>query len=378
VPFRTVYIHALVRDERGQKMSKAKGNIIDPLALIERYGTDALRFTLTALAAQGRDIRLAESRVEGYRNFVTKLWNAARFAEMNGCALTPGFDPGACRLALNRWIVGALAETGARVAVALDEYKFNEASGALYQFTWGTFCDWYLEFAKPVLVGGDAAAESETRAATAWVLGEIVHLLHPIAPFVTEELWRHLSAGQGGLLVAAPWPRYAPDVIDRPAMAEMEGVVSLISAVRTARSEMNVPAAAELVAYLNLDGAGMARARRHDEQMRRLARLKEMRPVPEKSADIGKMLQVVVDGGTVFLDLAGTVDLEKERARLAKEAAGIEGELEKIARKLENPQFTAKAKPEVVEEQRERQAEMQTALGRVRAAMDRIRKSSGA
>jgi valyl-tRNA synthetase len=372
VPFRTVYIHALVLDERGQKMSKAKGNIIDPLVLIEKYGTDALRFTLAALAAQGRDIKLAESRVEGNRNFVTKLWNAARFAEGKGCALVPGFDPAGCRLTLNRWIVGALAETGARVAAALAGYRFNEAAGALYQFTWGTFCDWYVELVKPVFDGGGAAAQSETRATTAWVLGEIVHLLHPIAPFVTEELWRHLSAGKGGLLVAAPWPNYAPGLTDAEAMAEMEGVVALISAIRTARSEMNVPAAAELVAYLNLDRAAAEHARRHDEQIRRLARLKQMAPMPEKSGDSGQMLQVVVEGGTIFLDLAGTVDLEKERARLAKEAAGIEVELEKIARKLANPQFIAKAKPEVVEEQRERQAEMEASLARVRAAMDRI------
>jgi valyl-tRNA synthetase len=372
VPFRTVYIHALVRDEHGHKMSKAKGNIIDPLALIEKYGTDALRFTLTALAAQGRDIKLAESRVEGYRNFITKLWNAARFAEMNGCALVPGYDPAAARLTLNRWIVGALAETGAAVARALDEYKFNEAAGALYQFTWGTFCDWYLEFAKPTFSGGEPAAQAEVRATTAWVLGELVHLLHPIAPFVTEELWQHVTAGKAGALVTRRWPSYAPALIDRAAIAEMEGVVALISSIRGARSEMNVPAAAQLVAYLNLDRAVAERALRHEEQIRRLARLQALRPRPETTGAAGQMLQVVVDGGTVFLDLAGTVDLAKERARLAKEIAQLEGELEKIERKLANPQFIAKAKPEVVEEQRERAAEARAALARLRAATDRI------
>jgi len=177
VPFRTVYIHALVRDERGQKMSKSKGNVIDPLDLIDRYGCDALRFTLAALAAQGRDIKLAEGRVEGYRNFATKLWNAARYAEMNGCAYVRGFDPASCRLTVNRWIIGALAEAGRRAGEAIDAFKFNEAAGALYQFVWGSFCDWYIEFSKPILLGADEAAKAETRAVTAWVLGEVVHLL---------------------------------------------------------------------------------------------------------------------------------------------------------------------------------------------------------
>jgi valyl-tRNA synthetase len=374
VPFRTVYIHALVRDERGQKMSKSKGNIIDPLVLIEKYGTDALRFTLAALAAQGRDIKLAESRIAGYRNFVTKLWNAARFAEMNGCALAANLDPGACRLTVNRWIVGALVETGTRVAAAINEYKFNEAAGALYQFVWGTFCDWYLELVKPILDAGAEAAQAETRAVTAWVLGEIVHLLHPIAPFVTEELWKQLAAGKGGLLISAPWPSHPPSLIDRAAMAEMEWVVALISAVRAVRSEMNVPAAAELSAFHNIDPAGIDRVNRYNEQIRRLARLQDIKAAKaERMAGAGgKTVQVVVEGGTLFLDLAGTVDLEKERTRLAKEAAGNEVEIDKIQKKLGNEQFLAKAKPEVVDEQRERLAEAQAALSRVRAALDRI------
>jgi valyl-tRNA synthetase len=374
VPFRKVHIHALVRDADRQKMSKTKGNVIDPLVLIEKYGTDALRFTLAALAAQGRNIKLAESRVEGYRNFVTKLWNAARFAEMNGCALVRGFDPGACRLTVNRWIVGALADTAVRVAAAIDDYKFNEAAGALYQFVWGTFCDWYLELVKPILAAGADAARAETRASTAWVLGEVVHLLHPVAPFITEELWKQLTAGKGGLLISAPWPSLPPSLIDRAAMAEMEWVVALISAIRTVRSEMNVPAAAELSAFQNVDQVGIDRMNRHNEQIRRLARLQEIAPAKAEplAGAAGKTVQMVVEGGTIFLDLAGTVDLEKERARLAKEAAGNEGEIDKIQKKLGNEQFLAKAKPEVVEEQRERLAEAQAALSRVRAALDRI------
>ncbi len=377
VPFRTVYIHALVRDERGQKMSKSKGNIIDPLDLIGRYGTDALRFTLTALAAQGRDIKLAESRVEGYRNFATKLWNAARYAEMNHCTLVSGFDPSACRLTVNRWMVGALAEAGARVAAAIDEFKFNEAANALYQFIWGTFCDWYLEFTKPILTGSDETAKAETRAATAWALGEAVHLLHPIMPFITEALWRHMTAGEGGLLISARWPSYAPTLTDRAAMAEMNGVVELISTIRAVRSEMNVPAASEIAAFaVEADREARDGIARHQEAIKRLARLSAI-----EMADAGRraqllagrgVIQAVAGGVTLLLDLAGSVDLDKERARLAKEAAGIEGEIGKIARKLGNEQFLAKAKPEVVAEQRERQAEAQASLDRVRAALARL------
>jgi len=371
VPFRTVYIHALVRDERGQKMSKSKGNIIDPLDLIERYGCDSLRFTLAALAAQGRDIKLAESRVGGYRNFATKLWNAARFAEMNRCALVPGFDPGACRLRLNRWIVGALAETAARVERAIEEYKFNEAAGALYQFTWGTFCDWYLEFSKPVFGGEDEAGKAETRAATAWVLAQLVHLLHPIMPFLTEAVWEHLSGGKGGMLISAAWPGCAALPRDAAAMGELDWVVSLISAIRTARAELNVPAAAELAAAVRIEGAEVPdRLRAHGEAIRRLARLKAI----EHAAEAGprRAVQVVVEGATLLLDLAGAIDFDKERTRLEKEAKDAAGELDKIQRKLGNEQFMAKAKPEVIEEQRERQAEAQAALARVKAALARL------
>jgi len=377
VPFRTVYIHALVRDERGQKMSKSKGNIIDPLDLISRYGADALRFTLAALAAQGRDIKLAEARVEGNRNFATKLWNAARYAEINQCVLVEGFDPADNRLTVNRWIAGALADTAARVATAIDEFKFNETAGALYQFAWGTFCDWYVEFTKPILTGTDEAAKAETRATMAWALGEIVHLLHPIMPFITEELWKHLSGGTKGMLITARWPSYPTGLIDRAAMAEMDWIVALISAVRTARSEMNVPAASEIAAYVmesSEDGRRWIAA--HRDLVTRLARLAK---IEAPSADERQRLlaaksaiQVVVGGATLSLDLAGTVDLEKERARLAKDAGSIESEIAKVAQKLGNEQFLAKAKPEVVEEQRERQMELRASLDRVRAALARI------
>jgi valyl-tRNA synthetase len=376
VPFKTVYIHALVRDERGQKMSKSKGNIIDPLDLIGRYGCDALRFTLTALAAQGRDIKLAESRIEGYRNFGTKLWSAARYAEMNGCKRVPGFDAKSAKLTLNRWIASATAKAQARVAAALDEFKFNEAADALYQFTWGTFCDWYIEFTKPILTGSDEAAKEETRAMTAWVLERVLHLLHPIMPFITEVLWTHLAGDGAGMLIAAPWPDEA-GLADEAASAEMEWVVNHIAAIRAARSEMNVPAAAELSATTSNTivevGAWSAR---HHEQIKRLARLKEdvfIDPAEQKRRTDGKnTLLVVHDTTTTALDVGGAIDLAKERARLQKEASGLAAELDKIAKKLGNPQFLDKAKPEVVEEQRERRAEALLALARLNAAIARI------
>ncbi len=375
VPFKTVYIHALVRDERGQKMSKSKGNIIDPLDLIARYGTDALRFTLTALAAQGRDIKLAESRIQGYRNFATKLWNATRYAEMNGCVRVPGFDPASAKLTVNRWIAAAATAAGERVARAIEEYKFNEAADALYQFTWGNFCDWYIEFSKPILTGSDEAAKAETRAMTIWVIERVVHLLHPLMPYITETLWKHIAGDDAGMLITAPWPE-ARLAADQAAVAEMEWVVSLISAIRATRSEMNVPAASELAATITeIRPEARGWIETHGEQIRRLARLKSITVGGQDDsggADAKTALQVVVEGTTVLIDVAGAVDLGKERARLQKEVAGVRGELDKIAKKLGNEQFMAKAKPEAIDEQRERQSEYEATLAKLDAALARI------
>jgi len=375
VPFRTVYIHALVRDERGQKMSKSKGNIIDPLDLIQRYGCDALRFTLTALAAQGRDIKLAENRIEGYRNFATKLWNATRYAEMNGCVRVPGFDPQTAQLTVNRWIASAAGKATARVAAAIEEYKFNDAAEAIYQFTWGTFCDWYIEFTKPILTGSDEAAKAETRAMTIWVLERIVHLLHPIMPFITETLWKHLADEGAGMLITAPWPA-KEGLEDAAALAEMEWVVSRTAAIRAARAEMNIPPAAQLAATTSDSQLAAATwIASHNEQIKRLARLKsldfETSGTPRSGAG-QNTLQVIVEGTTIVLDVEGAVDLAKERARLQKEAAGLASELDKIQKKLANQQFLAKAKPEVIDEQKERQAEAEAALAKLTAAIARI------
>ena len=370
VPFRTVYIHALVRDERGQKMSKSRGNIIDPLDLIDRYGCDALRFTLAALAAPGRDIKLAESRVEGYRNFATKLWNAARYAQLNGCAPVDGFSPAAARLTVNRWIMTAAADCAAEVTGALDAYRFDEAAGRLYQFVWGTFCDWYIEFTKPILQGDDAEARRETQATTACVLGRVLHLLQPIMPFVTEELWRNLAGEKAGMLISAPWPKLMPDGADRKAAGEMEWVVAAISAIRAVRAEMNVPAAARVPLLVrDAEPAAAEMLARHGEPFARLARVERVEPA--NSAPSGA-IQIVVEGATLIMPLGAVIDLPREKARLTKEIGRLDSEIAKIAAKLGNPQFLAKARPEIVEDQRGREADACRDRDRLKAAYDRL------
>ena len=266
-------MHALVRDERGQKMSKTRGNVIDPLQLIDTYGADATRFTMAAMAAQGRDMRLAISRVEGYRNFVTKLWNAARFLEMNECRRVAGYDVRANKLALNRWIVGACARAAAAVTRGIEEYKFNEAANAAYDFVWGTFCDWYVELAKPILTGEDEEAKAETQATAAFALDQILKILHPFMPFVTEELWA--ETGKVGprrekLLIVSEWPVLA-GLEDAEADAEVTWLIDLVSGIRSVRTEMNVPAGAKIP--LAIVGAGAETGTRVESQLAALTRL---------------------------------------------------------------------------------------------------------
>ncbi len=370
VPFRDIYIHALVRDEKGQKMSKSKGNIIDPLDTIGKYGCDALRFTLAALAAQGRDIKLAESRVEGYRNFATKLWNAARFCQINDCRPVPGFDPEGVSEKVNRWIVGKVAETAEKVDVALESYRFNEAAQAVYQFTWGTFCDWYLEFGKPILQGGDDTARAETRAAAAWTLDQILHLLHPFMPFITEELWEAMAPERADRLINAEWPAHGA-LVDPEANDEMDWVVRVITTIRAVRAEMNVPPAAKLTALLR--GANeitRARLYTHRDLIMTLARLDNLE-ISEVEAPRGAV-QMVVDEATVVLPLAEHIDIAQERARLRKELAKVEGEIARLDKKLSNEGFLAKAPPEVVEDQREKREEWVLARAKVAEALERL------
>jgi valyl-tRNA synthetase len=371
VPFHTVYIHALVRDQQGQKMSKSKGNIIDPLVLIERYGADALRFTLAAMAVPGRDVRLAESRVEGYRNFATKLWNAARFCQMSEVALVPGFDPAACRQKLNRWIVSQVAATGRGLDEALAAYRLNDGANLLYHFSWHQFCDWYLEAAKPILGGTDQAAAAETRATAAWALGQILHLLHPFMPFITEELWEQLGGGANTRLVTARWPTYGEALIDAEVDTELDWVLRLISEVRSLRAEMNVPPGAWLeLRVRDASEATLGRLGEYDEIIRRLARLKDIQRLDGEVP--GGSVQIVIDEMTAVLPLGEVIDLAKERERLQREVAKAEGEITKIQKKLANEQFLAKAPEAVIEEQKERQGEAVQTRDKLAAALERL------
>ncbi|WP_425404436.1 valine--tRNA ligase [Hwanghaeella sp.] len=369
-PFHTVYVHALVRDEKGAKMSKSKGNVIDPLDLIDQYGADSLRFTLTAQAAQGRDVKLATSRVEGYRNFMTKMWNAARFCEMNECKPVDGFDPAAVTQTVNEWIVGETVKAERAVRAGIESYRFNDAASAAYQFVWNVFCDWYLEFAKPMFTGDDAAAQAETRATAAWVLEQILILMHPLTPFITEELHEHLKGGSREKpLIVSAWPEYGDGLIDAAADADMNWVIKLISEIRSARSEVNVPPAAKMEAILVEGGdAVLSRAKAYMELIARMARIEG---IATGEAPKGA-LQVVVDEAVIALPLAGVVDLGAEKARLEKAIAKADSEIMKIDKKLSNPGFLAKAPEEVVQENRDRMADEQAARDKLAEALTRI------
>ncbi len=372
VPFRDVYIHALVRDEKGAKMSKSKGNVIDPLRLIDEFGADALRFTLAAMAAQGRDIKLATSRVEGYRNFATKLWNAARFAEMNLCVRDADFVSHNVKETLNRWILGETARAAADVTDAIEAYRFNEAAQAAYRFVWNIFCDWHLELAKPLLQGPDGPAKDETRKTIAFVLDQAVKLLHPFMPFLTEELWAikgQEGAPRESVLALASWP--ALDGLENPqAEAEVGWVVDLISQVRSVRAEMNAPAAAQIP--LVLVGATeevVDRANLWADTLKRLARLSE---ISFAEAAPPKSVQALVRGVVAALPLAGVIDFDAEKARLQKEIAREEKEVLKIEAKLGNEDFLKRAPEEVVEENRDRRDEAKARVEKMTAALARL------
>jgi valyl-tRNA synthetase len=371
VPFKAVHIHGLVRDEKGQKMSKTKGNVVDPLALIDKFGADALRFALLASTAHGRDIKFGESRVEGYRNFTTKLWNAARFAELNGARLDPAFTPDAAELTVNRWIIGETARACTETTAALEAYRFNEAALGLYHFVWNNVCDWYIELAKPVLLGDDPAAKTETQAVLGWVLAQSLHLIHPMAPFVSEALWRDLFGAPGGMLIGADWPTPDPQtLIDASASAEIDWLIRLVTGIRAARNEVNVPAGARL--HLEVQGAGDTtgtRLARHGDALRRLARLETIEAV---SALPTKSVQVIVDEASYAMPVGDVVDLDAERQRLGREVSKLEGEAGKLKAKLGNAAFLERAPEAVVEEQRERLADTEATAARLAAALSRI------
>ncbi len=373
-PFKQVFINALVRDEKGAKMSKSKGNVMDPLILIDELGCDAVRFTLTAMSGQARDIKLSKQRIEGYRNFGTKLWNASRFAQMNECVRVEGFDPATVQQPINKWIRGETVKTVAEVTKALEAPSFDEAAGALYRFVWNVFCDWYLELAKPILNGDDAAAKAETRATAAWALDVILKLLHPVMPFITEELWQKTAEFVGpareSMLISATWPELPADWIDAEAEAEIGWLVETVGEIRSIRAEMNVPPSAK--PGLTIVGAGpetKARLARHRDLLLTLARLDSVR---EADAAPAGSAPVVMGEATGALGVAEFIDIAAEKARLTKDIAGHAGEIEKVNKKLSNPDFLARAKEVVVEENRERLAEAEAAKAKLEAALARL------
>uniref|UniRef100_Q07MZ7 Valine--tRNA ligase n=1 Tax=Rhodopseudomonas palustris (strain BisA53) TaxID=316055 RepID=Q07MZ7_RHOP5 len=400
VPFPTVYIHALVRDEKGAKMSKSKGNVIDPLHLIDDYGADALRFTLAAMAAQGRDIKLASSRVEGYRNFATKLWNACRFAEMNSCALPTGFDPTAAKATLNRWIAHETVRAVREVSEAIEAYRFNDAAGSAYRFVWNVYCDWYLELAKPVLMGEDSAAKAETRAMVAWARDEILKLLHPFMPFITEELWS-VTAKRHRLLTLEPWSRKAelsvevfaspmltdpmvppvilpathePEFSDPAAEAEIGWVVDLVTAIRSVRAEMNItPSTLTPLVLAGASAETRGRAERWSDVVKRLARLGEI-----SFADTAPQgaVQLLVRGEVAALPLKGVIDLVAEKARLDKELAKADADIKRVDAKLSNEKFVANAPEEIVEEEKEKRDAAVARKEKILEALERLKNAT--
>jgi valyl-tRNA synthetase len=367
VPFKRVIINGLVRDEKGQKMSKSKGNVIDPLSIIDELGADPLRFTMAILSGT-RDIKLSKQRIEGYRNFGTKLWNASRFAQMNEAARVEGFDAATVEQTINRWIRGELTKAERQVSAAVEGGRFDDAASALYRFIWNVFCDWYLELAKPVFQGGDETAKAETRAMTAWTLDQTLKLLHPVMPYITEELWAQL--GGEGLLMGQPWPELPDAFMDAGAETEIGWLVDLVSEVRALRGEMNVPPSAKppltFVAPTAETDALIARHRDLILTLARVSAVETAQAAPEGAVTF------VSGATTAALSLAGIIDLTAEKARLEKEIAAFDSDIAHFNKKLGNPNFVSRAAADVVEEQRAKLAEAETGKAKLQAAMGRL------
>jgi len=371
VPFRDVYIHRLVRDASGAKMSKSKGNVVDPLGVIDQYGADALRFTLARGAAQGHDIRLGPQDVESNRNFATKLWNAARFAEMYECFAAPDFNPGSVEELINQWIISQLGDALGKVELALSDCRFNDAANAVYHFVWDFYCDWYLELTKPIFIvpqPSDAALR-ETRATVAYVRDEILKVLHPFMPFITEELWRVTESGRREpMLALAAWPNLQPHFAD--AQEELAWLIELVSAVRSVRTEMNVPVGSLVqIEFVNPSDMTRKRAALWDSTLNRLARISGS--VCSDTPKAGSV-QIVVGGEIVGLQLQGVIDLVAERARLDKEMARCDADIARVEQKLGNADFIKRAPEEVVEGEREKRAEAETRKAKLAEARKRL------
>ena len=369
VPFRDVYVHALVRDEKGRKMSKSIGNVLDPLELIDEFGADAVRFTLTSMAAMGRDLKLSKDRIAGYRNFGTKLWNAARFAEMNECKPVAGFDPAAVTQTVNKWIVGETARARIAHDEALSGYRFNDAANGLYAFVWGRVCDWYVEFAKPLFASGDDAVIAETRATMAWVIDQCLILLHPTMPFITEELWGAI-APRDTMLVHADWPGYGAELSDEEAAREMGWVIGLIEEIRSVRSQMHVPAGLKVqLLQVEIDARGQASFARNAAMIERLARLSEVTRVDAMPKGA---VTVAAEGAVFGLPIADLIDVAEEKARLEKTLDKLGKEIGGLKGRLGNPKFVESAPEDIVAEARENLAAREAEAGKLQDALARL------
>jgi valyl-tRNA synthetase len=367
-PFPEIYIHGIVRDEHGAKMSKSKGNVVDPLELIDEFGADALRFTMASLATPGRDVKPARSRIEGSRNFGTKLWNAARFCEMNECRPVAGFDPASAKLTVNRWILTEAARATNKIAAGIESYRFDEAAAAVYQFVWNTFCDWYLELIKPVLNGDDEAARDETRATAAHVLADIFRVLHPFMPFMSEALWDELSGSGEGALALARWPQ--AEFADAEAAGEINWLVELVTGIRSVRAEMNVPAAARTdLVIVGASEQTQSRLDRNKTAIGVLARVDNI--TPEAAAPSGSA-QILVGEAVAALPLAGVIDFDAERVRLEKEIARVDDEISRLDKKLGNEKFIAKAPEAVVQGERDKRGDYAGDREKLEAALKRL------
>ena len=351
VPFQTVYIHALVRDEKGQKMSKSKGNVLDPLDLIGKYGSDALRFTLAAMAAQGRDIKLAEGRIEGYRNFATKLWNAARFAQLNNCSYEPMFQPNLVVSKVNKWIISETVQMIRNVEIAIASYRFNDAANLIYQFTWATFCDWYLEFTKPLLANSGNVLQKETKETTSWVLKQIFNSLNPLMPYITEELWEQFEFG--GLLINEKWPTFDNNLIAPDATREISWVIALINEIRSTRSAASVNVKSKVQLLLKkFDKERISYVEANEEIIIRLGNLESLKIMKD---DFPKgTIQSVVEGNLFGLLITEDIDLGSEKERISKDLTKIKKEIAKFENKLSNEKFLDKAPEKVILETRNR------------------------
>ena len=366
-PFDTVYLHQLVRDEKGEKMSKTRGNVIDPLVIVDEYGADALRFTMAQMAAMGGVLKLSEDRIKGYRNFGTKLWNASRFAEMNGVWEDHATSaPPEATATVNRWIIGEAAKTRTEVDAALESYRFNDAANALYAFVWGKVCDWYVEFAKPLFDGDQA---DETRKTMAWVLDQCMILLHPIMPFITEELWQ-TTGTRAKPLIHTDWPTYGEELIDAAAMREMTWVTGLIDGIRSARAQMHVPAGLKVTLLLvGLDDTAKAAFAANEALIFRLARIE----TASAAAEVPKgAITIAAEGATFAIPLEGLIDVEEENSRLSKALEKLKKDMNGLRGRLNNPNFAKNAKPEVVQETREKLALGEDEMATLQAALTRL------